>query len=437
MVPSSLQELLSHDRTLLLQGPMGPFFAQLAQVLRAHGQQVWKVNFNGGDEFFFPPAEGVLRFDRPGAEWSEYLRGLLQTRAIDAIVLFGQTRRLHEQALALATSLGVRVFVFEEGYLRPDYVTLEVGGVNADSSLPRDTAFYRAQERQDEPDPLPTGQNFWGVAELAMRYSWALWRARAQFPHYEHHRCLHPVREGSRWLLGGWRKWRSRWTERHMQAQLSDPACRKRYFLVPLQVHNDAQIVRHSRFGSVAEFIVEVLESFAQHAPQDQLLVFKHHPLDRPYNDYRALIRDHAARLGLDGRVHYLHDQHLPTLLRFARGVVTVNSTTGLQSLYHGTPVVTLGECFYAVPGLVHAGPLETFWRQPGRVNRPLFLKFRAHVLRETQLNASFYAAAPGLPDIGAVLSTGDSRRRALASSTPSAADQAASWSSPTAPTLK
>jgi capsule polysaccharide modification protein KpsS len=47
--------------------------------------------------------------------------------------------------------------------------------------------------------------------------------------------------------------------------------------------------------------------------------------------------------------------------------VVTINSTTGLQSLYHGTPVVTLGDCFYAVKGMVHAGPLAAFWRQPGR----------------------------------------------------------------------
>jgi capsular polysaccharide export protein len=83
-------------------------------------------------------------------------------------------------------------------------------------------------------------------------------------PHYEHHRCLHPVREGSRWLRGGWRKWHNRWAERHMQDFLSAPEQHKRYFLVPLQVHNDAQVTRHSRFATVAEFIVEVMASFAR-----------------------------------------------------------------------------------------------------------------------------------------------------------------------------
>jgi capsular polysaccharide export protein len=144
------------------------------------------------------------------------------------------------------------------------------------------------------------------------------------------------------------------------------------------------------------------------------------------------LIARRATALGVAHRVHYIHDQHLPTLLMHASGVVTVNSTTGLQSMYHSTPVITLGECFYAVPGMVHAGPLAEFWRHPGTVDKRLFQRFRAHLLRETQLNASFYAETPGLPS-----STETRLRRALSSSTPSAPAQAASWSSPTVPTLK
>ncbi|WP_458339329.1 capsular polysaccharide export protein, LipB/KpsS family, partial [Bordetella pertussis] len=36
--------------------------------------------------------------------------------------------------VALARASGVRVHVFEEGYFRPHWVTLERGGVNAHSS---------------------------------------------------------------------------------------------------------------------------------------------------------------------------------------------------------------------------------------------------------------------------------------------------------------
>lgn len=436
MIPRSLDHLLACRRTLLLQGPMGAFFARLAASLRASGQQVWKVNFNGGDDHYYR-GDDVFRFQAREAAFAPWLAALMAELQIDALVLFGQSRRLHAIAVEVARAAGVQLFVFEEGYFRPDYVTLEVGGVNAHSSLPKDAAAYELANVEPQPAPLPTKQQFGEVANIAMTYALALWLARGRYPHYVHHRCLHPVREGLRWVRGGTRKWVNRWRERHVQDFLAAPAQHKRYFLVPLQVHNDAQILCHSPYAGVPDFIAEVLVSFAQHAPADQLLVFKHHPLDRPYNDYRHLIGQRARALGIAERVMYIHDQHLPSLLQHARGVVTVNSTTGIQAMFHRTPVLTTGDCLYAIKGLVHPGPMDTFWTTPGEVDKPLFRRFMAYVIRECQLNASFYAEAPGLPLTGRSSSTDTSRRRAVASSTPTAADQAANWSSPTRPTLK
>ena len=431
MIPKSLDRLLGQQRTLMLQGPMGPFFERLAGTLRAHGQQVWKVNFNGGDDLYYGGPD-VIRFADPADRWPSRLRELILLHRIDALVLFGQSRPLHEAAIREAKRAGVTVFVFEEGYVRPDFVTLEIGGVNAESSLPRDPSFYSGLTPDLPPVPLPTQQRFRDAAGFAMAYALGLWRARAAYPHYTHHRCLHPVREGLRWVRGGMRKWRFRWQERDLQSFLGAPAQHKRFYLVPLQVHNDAQIVHHSPYRDVAEFVDGVLDSFARHAPAETALVIKHHPLDRPYKDYTAQIRARAAELGLGSRVVYVHDLHLPSLLKHARGVVTVNSTTGLQSLYHGTPVITLGDCLYALPGLVHPGPLDSFWADPGPVDPELFQRFRSYLVCETQINASFYGQAPGLPSI-----TETNRRRASSEVAPTAVAQAAAWSAPTRPTLK
>ena len=431
MIPTSLDRLLCQRRTLMLQGPMGPFFERLAGTLRAHGQQVWKVNFNAGDEWFFRD-EQAIAFREPMDQWTTRLGGLLRELRIDAIVLFGQSRRMHQEAIQVAQALGITAFVFEEGYVRPDYVTLEIGGVNAASPIPRKPEFYRELNAEPLPAPQPTGQSFSAVASAAIVYSIARAIGHARFPHYRHHRSIAPIRQGLKWANGAWRKWWFRFTERNMQGFLAAPEQHKRFFLVPLQVYNDSQIRRHSPYKAVPAFIREVLASFAAHAPGDQLLVFKHHPLDRPYNDYTRLIAREARRLSIDARVHYIHDQHLPTLLKHASGVVTVNSTTGLQALYHGTPVIPLGECIYAIEGLVHPGPLDSFWATPGPVDADLFRRFRTYLVRETQLNASFYAAAPGLPSI-----TESNRRRATSSDKLSAAPQAASWSAPTGPTLK
>ena len=408
--PTSLEQLLRQRRVLMLQGPIGWFFARLAALLRAHGQDVVKVHFNGGDDWFWR-GPGAVRFAEPVANWPQALRSLLARQRTDAVVLFGQSRLMHEIAIREARALGIAVYVFEEGYVRPDYVTLEVGGVNGHSSIPRDRGFYDTLQTDDPPLPLPTHQSFGGVADLAMTYALATTLGAWAYPHYQHHRSLHPIAEGLRWVRGYSRKWAYRWRDRDTLAELCGDDRRKRWFLAPLQVWNDSQIRMFSPYRDVGQFIERVMQSFAEHADAGDWLVFKHHPLDRPYSDYTTLIARRALALGISARVRYVHDLHLPTLLKQARGVVTVNSTTGLQALYHGTPVVTLGDCLYAVDGLVHRGPLEAFWREPRTVDLPLFHRFRAHLVRETQLNASFYAETPGLASI-----TEASRRLATAS---------------------
>lgn len=396
-MPESLLRLLTHRRPLLLQGPMGPFFDQVARMLKARGRQVGKVHFNAGDEFFYSagPAE---RYSGTRREWTSWLRRYIGEQHIDALVLFGQNRPLHLRARAVARELGLPVYVFEEGYFRPDYVTLECGGVNADSPLPRDPAFYRGRPLQDPPPPLPTRQRFRRMAWQAMAYSVALLAGHHRYRHYRHHRCLSPTVEGLRWVRSGWRKLWFRFTERKQAEWLYRPENAGRWFLVPLQVHNDSQVTHHSPFRSVEAFIDQVMGSFAAHAPAGDVLVIKHHPMDRGHRDYGQHIASRAQALGLEPqRVIYLHDAHLPTLLRYARGVVTINSTVGLQALYHRCPVVTLGESFYALPGLVHRGSMDSFWTQPDKVDPVLFRRFRAHVIAKTHLNASFYGEVPGL----------------------------------------
>lgn len=398
-LPASFESLLGHSRTMLLQGPMGPFFRRLAEMLRQQGQEVWKVNFNGGDAFFYRGPQ-ALHFCEQSECWPAWLEQQLRELRIDAIVLFGQSRDIHRQAIAVARRLRVVVYVFEEGYLRPNYVTLEPGGVNAASPLPRQAEFYLAQAPSQPVRPTSTRQRFHLMALYATLYSWAMLLQRSRFPHHEYHRPLHPVTQALSWIRGGARKLWYSWTERHEVERLSAPALDRQWFLVPLQVHNDSQIHYHSPYRSIPAVIEDVLYSFAQHAPSHQHLVFKHHPMDRAYCDFGRFIARKAAELQLQGRVHYVHDVHLPSLLKHARGVVTVNSTSGLQALYHGTPVHTLGDCLYDIPGLVHQGSLADFWHQPGTVDHELYQRFRAHMVRQTQLNASFYADTPAFEQL-------------------------------------
>jgi len=374
---------------LLLQGPVGPFFSRFGASLEARGFRVWKVNFNGGDRLF---ARGQRQIDYCGRleHWEQQLERLIVNRDIGRIYLFGDCRSYHRIAREVAQRLGVRLFVFEEGYIRPNFITLEEGGVNGLSTMMHDPV---ALQPSDEALPVELAQPrrvFQVTALYSMLYYWACAAGRRRFPHYRHHRPIGWLPEGLRWVRSGLRKALYRRRERHVFAELL-PAFENNYFVCPLQVHCDMQVVVHSRFNSIEHFIGEVLASFAEHAPANKALVFKHHPLDRGYTDYTSLFANLVAELGLTQRVFYVHDLDLPTLLKHAEGTVLINSTVGISSLFHGTPVKTLGDAIYDIPGLTSQKALNDFWAGECAVDTDAFQAFRDNLVARNQLNGNLY----------------------------------------------
>lgn len=385
-------------RVLLLQGPMGPFFDRLARDLRAHGAWVAKVGFNGGDRLFSSRSSVDLleSFRGHPDHWPAAFLALLDRQRIDTVLLFGDCRPVHVEALVAARGRGLRIGVFEEGYLRPDFITIESGGVNQNSPLPQNPEFYRAQPTDAGLPTHAVGRTYWHAAMWGAMYCVAASLAKPLFRHYRHHRSI-SWREAGPWLRAGLRKYRYRFLERHLDRRLMGD-CADRYFLVALQTQGDAQITVHSHYGTVTRFIREVVESFAKHAPKEVSLFIKHHPLDRGHTDYSALIGELVEHHGLQSRCHYIHDQHLPTLIAHCVGVVTVNSTVGMSAIDMGTPVKTCGHALYDMPGLTFQGPLAEFWRAgPDSLpDRALWQSFRAFLIAHTQFNGSFYRRLPG-----------------------------------------
>lgn len=371
-------------RVLLLQGPVGPFFARLAKDLRSVGAQVYKVNFNAGDWFFYP--RGAFNYRGTMEEWPAWFEALTRQLNIDVVLLFGDCRPIHRIVHAVD---GLEIGVFEEGYVRPDYITLERFGVNGYSQQPREPDYYLAKP-PSVPKSLSVGKTYWAMAWCCIGYFGIGSLGKPWFRHYQHHRPL--KMDVMPWARSLWRKLKYYWKERGTQEQLTTE-WDSRYFLVPLQVFNDAQITEHAELGGIEYFIEKTLRSFARYAPVDSMLVFKHHPMDRGYRDYAALIAKLAREESISRRVHYIHDQHLPTLLHHARGVVVVNSTVGLSALFHNAPTKVCGNALYDIPGLTYQGTLDEFWHAaPGaKPHRGLFLRFRDHLVSKTQLNGNFY----------------------------------------------
>lgn len=387
-VPTIVAELAQHSRLLLLQGPNGPFFYRLCRVLRSFGSEVWKVNFNGGDDVFYR-GDNVIRFRGPMTVWNVYLRDLVAKLGVDAIVVFGSARRHHRIAARVAKTMGIAFWVFEEGYVRPNYITLERDGVNADSPL----AALSLQEIPAVPS-VPRRKTFKNPFAKMAWYSFLYFAAgllfARRYPEYRHHKPF-GLHEAGLWIRAAYRKYKYRRLERGITKELLSDV-HPPFFLVALQVYNDSQIRVHSPWRRIEDFIEWTIHSFAHNAPRDTMLVIKHHPMDRGHTNYAAVIQDCAQRFGAGGRVVYVHDVHLPSLLHRCDGVVTINSTTGLQAMYHRVPVITLGRCFYDKEGLTYQGSLDKFWKDPKPVDMSAYRRFRNYLIHTSQINSSFYA---------------------------------------------
>ncbi len=381
---------------LMLQGPIGSFFRRLADEFLDHDVAVTKVNFNAGDSVFFR-GDNVINYRDPMEEWPEYFRKIVRERNIDTLFLVGDHRAHHKSVMTIAHTLGISVWVFEEGYLRPNHITLEQDGVNGNSKMSKDPEFYRdyATANPDSASVKGLGNTFPAFASQSVLYTCAMAAGGLFFPHYQHYRDTRVIGQTLAWTKSVWRKKFYQHKERDILGKATGEWSGD-FFLVPLQLYCDFQI-DHSDYESIPSFIEEVVETFAKSAPSDTRLLVKHHPLDRAYRDYTKLLAKLANKHGIEGRLYYIHDQHLPTLLKHARGCVTMNSTVGTSALFEGVPVKVMGRAIYNFPELTYQASLASFFCEICTVDSKLFHAFNNWMCDHNQYNGSFYKQTAGV----------------------------------------
>ncbi len=216
-------------------------------------------------------------------------------------------------------------FFFENGLL-PDTTTLDAKGVNFQNSVPRDQAFYL-----NYPDASDDDQGDVVLIPRKPRVS-----------------DLVPIEL---------------------------PAS---YIFIPFQDDRDTQVRLFSPWVGNMRELFALGERLA--AETGKTVVFKEHPSSREvYPDLH--LRTHERLLFANGNA-------TQQLIEQSDFVITLNSTVGLESLLLGKPVLTLGQAFFNVPGVVmHADSADELlaavnsfpgWPLDERIKRN-FLRYLAH----------------------------------------------------------
>ncbi len=191
----------------------------------------------------------------------------------------------------------------------PGRVTIDPKGINALNSVPRDPEFFTGWAAKD---PARTGEDWRRMGEGLI--------ARAS--------RRPDVKQGG----------------------AEAPVLAGKFLFCPLQVPDDSQIRLFSGWVGSVPGMLDILSDAAAELPDGWHIRVKEHP------SARAGLGE-AVRAAVD-RAHgrLVIDNETDTFAQVAAsaGVVTINSSVGLQAFFHDRPVIVLGEAFYALPGLVH-----------------------------------------------------------------------------------
>ena len=168
--PKFKKKILIEGPVLLLVGPLGTFFSRLANYLERNNIKTYKINFPLYEYGFSKSSK--IYFSDDIYKFKEFLENIIIKNNIKHIFMYGNVLIPHRQAIDISEELEkkgifVNTHIFELGYLRPNFVTIEDKGVNYSSSFILGSDFYGKQKSYKQ-FPIPYKQG------LIIRKIWKL-----------------------------------------------------------------------------------------------------------------------------------------------------------------------------------------------------------------------------------------------------------------------
>ncbi|MEE9388808.1 MAG: capsule biosynthesis protein CapA [Paracoccaceae bacterium] len=364
-------------------------------MITATGATVHRVGFNAGDAFFWRDQDRYIAFNERPENWPGFLNNILENHGITDIVLYGDTRPIHASAVVAAKQQGLTVHVFEEGYLRPFWITYERGGSNGHSRLMDMSVAQMRENLSGTQAEAVQAPDHWGDMRehifYGALYHWFVMFRNRKYSHFRPHRSI-PVSQEFQLYIKRLAMMPGHWLGR-LRATRKIKRGGFPYHLALLQLEHDASFQNYSTFASMTDFLRLVIQEFDRGAPRHHHLVFKAHPLEDGrvplQRDMGALAREFQVA----ERVHFVRGGKLAGLLDGARSAVAINSTSAQQALWRGLPLRAFGDAVYSKPEFVSQQPLAEFFSDPARPDVAAYRDFRQYLLTTSQVAGGYYAA--------------------------------------------
>lgn len=240
-----------------------------------------------------------------------YFYNYIQDNKIDLVCIWNGNGAERAAVMEAAKALETKTFFFENGLL-PNTTTMDPEGVNYSGVLSHKSAsfFKNIVIEQNKLNSLFSEQ-------LISRAQKRKWYQNAK-------------------------------TSNASTTELS--VLQKPYVFVPFQVHDDTQVIIHSpNINNMEELAACVATAVKKHnqLQNDNLsIIIKEHPSDNGRTDYAPLKQKYPE-------ITFLQTYSIEALINNAKGVITINSSVGIESLLKHKKVITLGNAAYNIEGIV------------------------------------------------------------------------------------
>jgi len=281
----------------------------------------------------------------------EVLRSLDEKDNIDIFILWNNNFLFDRVAYYYAKKNNKKTYIMEQGYFRPFTLSFDSKGVNNESSIPKSREFF---------------ENVVIKRELMEQFLDAPLEATEvkDIPYSLKAYKLYILKNRVVKLFCG-DKYEANFISKRVNLKkmfvkksnkiLTQVDFNKKedYIFVPFQVETDSQLILNSpnikKMEHLVKEVIKAVEKYNEKNKKTYKIFFKTHPKD--FNVNKAKLEEIIKNNKI---ANIFEVGNTDEFIKNSKLVITINSTVGIEALREGKPVITLGDTFYNIDGIVN-----------------------------------------------------------------------------------
>lgn len=327
-----------NDNVLLLQGPIGNFFYEFSRYIDKHDASVYKINFTFAERFFY--RRESTNYNGKIDAWPIFFKDFVKNNKINKVFILNDSRPYHQPIINICYEDNIQLYVFEDGYFRPGYITLEPFGVNGNSPY-RDNISQSILESNVPKIELKLKSKLTSRLIFSILSNFNFIFSKNYIPY----RPTNSLYWSKNYLNYFFVTVRNFFNDKKIVKNITKS--KKKVFFVPLQVFDDTQIKFHSKYNNSFEFIYEVLDAIKDYDKRDAILIFKQHPGDRGILNYQKKILQYVKKSKILNEIYFNYTTDADDLIKISDGVILINSTLGINAARMNKPLYFAGRSVY------------------------------------------------------------------------------------------